>query len=36
MAKKKNVKIKSIEESLWDSANKLRGSVESAGIKIDC
>jgi type I restriction enzyme M protein len=33
MAKKKNVKTKSIEESLWDSANKLRGSVESAEYK---
>ena len=33
MAKKKTVKTKSIEESLWDSANKLRGSVESAEYK---
>jgi len=33
MAKKKNVKTKSIEESLWESANKLRGSVESAEYK---
>lgn len=33
MAKKKNIKTKSIEESLWDSANKLRGSVESAEYK---
>jgi len=31
--KKKTVKTKSIEESLWDSANKLRGSVESAEYK---
>tara|TARA_Y100000114_G_C11759600_1_gene328806 strand:+ start:243 stop:1811 length:1569 start_codon:yes stop_codon:yes gene_type:complete len=34
MAKKaKNKKTKSIEETLWDSANKLRGSVESAEYK---
>ena len=33
MAKKKAVKTKSIEESLWESANKLRGSVESAEYK---
>lgn len=35
MAKKKNnnKKVKSIEESLWDSANKLRGSVESSEYK---
>lgn len=33
MAKKKAVKQKSIEESLWDSANKLRGSVEPAEYK---
>ncbi len=33
MAKKKVVKQKSIEESLWDSANKLRGSVEPAEYK---
>ncbi|PQJ32378.1 DNA methyltransferase [Nonlabens arenilitoris] len=33
MAKKKQVKEKSIEESLWQSANKLRGSVESAEYK---
>lgn len=34
MAKKaKIVKQKSIEETLWDSANKLRGSVESAEYK---
>ncbi len=34
MAKKNgNVKEKSIEESLWDSANKLRGSVEPAEYK---
>jgi type I restriction enzyme M protein len=32
-AKKKVVKIKSIEETLWESANKLRGSVESAEYK---
>jgi type I restriction enzyme M protein len=31
MAKEK--KVKSIEETLWDSANKLRGSVESAEYK---
>ncbi len=31
--KKKVVKIKSIEETLWESANKLRGSVESAEYK---
>jgi type I restriction enzyme M protein len=33
MAKKKVVKTKSIEDSLWDSANKLRGSVEPAEYK---
>ena len=33
MAKKKQEKEKSIEESLWQSANKLRGSVESAEYK---
>ena len=34
MAKKaKNKKTKSIEETLWDSANKLRGSVEPAEYK---
>lgn len=36
MAKKNgngNGKQKSIEESLWDSANKLRGSVEPAEYK---
>lgn len=34
MAKKKTTKkAKSFEESLWDSANKLRGSVESAEYK---
>jgi len=33
MAKKKTIKTKSIEESLWESANKLRGSVESAEYK---
>lgn len=34
MAKKaNNKKTKSIEESLWDSANKLRGSVESSEYK---
>ncbi len=32
-AKKKVVKIKSIEETLWESANKLRGSVEPAEYK---
>jgi type I restriction-modification system DNA methylase subunit len=31
MAKEK--KVKNIEETLWDSANKLRGSVESAEYK---
>lgn len=30
---KKQIKEKSIEESLWESANKLRGSVESAEYK---
>jgi type I restriction enzyme M protein len=30
---KKNVKEKSIEETLWDSANKLRGTVESSEYK---
>ena len=29
MVNKKQVKEKSIEETLWDSVNKLRGSVES-------
>lgn len=33
MAKKTNKKSKSIEETLWDSANKLRGSVESSEYK---
>jgi type I restriction enzyme M protein len=34
MAKEKKIKkAKSIEESLWDSANKLRGSVEAAEYK---
>jgi type I restriction enzyme M protein len=33
MAKNNNKKTKSIEESLWDSANKLRGSVESSEYK---
>lgn len=34
MAKEKKVKkVKSIEETLWDSANKLRGSVEPAEYK---
>ncbi|MED3835909.1 class I SAM-dependent DNA methyltransferase [Peribacillus frigoritolerans] len=33
MAKKKQTKEKSIEETLWDSANKLRGSVEAAEYK---
>ena len=31
MAKEK--KVKNIEETLWDSANKLRGSVESSEYK---
>jgi type I restriction enzyme M protein len=29
----KQIKEKSIEESLWDSANKLRGTVESSEYK---
>ncbi len=33
MATKKQTKEKSIEETLWDSANKLRGSVEPAEYK---
>ncbi|WJW97222.1 type I restriction-modification system subunit M [Priestia aryabhattai] len=33
MVKKKQKKEKSIEETLWDSANKLRGSVEPAEYK---
>lgn len=33
MAKKKAGKQKSMEESLWDSANKLRGTVESSEYK---
>lgn len=33
MAKKKQAKEKSIEETLWDSANKLRGSVEASEYK---
>jgi type I restriction enzyme M protein len=33
MAKKKQAKQISIEETLWDSANKLRGSVESSEYK---
>jgi len=33
MAKKTTIKQKSMEESLWDSANKLRGSVESSEYK---
>ncbi|MDQ0246490.1 type I restriction enzyme M protein [Bacillus fengqiuensis] len=33
MAKKKQTKEKSMEETLWDSANKLRGSVESSEYK---
>lgn len=33
MAKKKQVKEKSMEETLWDSANKLRGSVEASEYK---
>lgn len=33
MAKKKETKQKSIEETLWDSANKLRGSVEPSEYK---
>nr|WP_259547402.1 type I restriction-modification system subunit M N-terminal domain-containing protein [Heyndrickxia oleronia] len=33
MAIKKQVKEKSMEETLWDSANKLRGSVEASEYK---
>ena len=33
MAKKSIVKTKSIEETLWDSANKLRGTVECLVLK---
>ncbi|ABS73099.1 N-6 DNA methylase [Bacillus velezensis] len=33
MAKKKDTKEKSMEETLWDSANKLRGSVEASEYK---
>lgn len=33
MAKKATKKVKSIEETLWDSANKLRGTVESSEYK---
>ncbi|MEA2028363.1 MAG: type I restriction-modification system subunit M N-terminal domain-containing protein, partial [Campylobacterota bacterium] len=33
MAKAKAKKQKSMEETLWDSANKLRGSVESSEYK---
>jgi type I restriction enzyme M protein len=33
MAKKLNGKQKSMEESLWDSANKLRRTVESSEYK---
>ncbi len=33
MAKKQNGKQKSMEETLWDSANKLRGTVESSEYK---
>ncbi|QVY61947.1 type I restriction-modification system subunit M [Cytobacillus gottheilii] len=33
MVNKKQVKEKSIEETLWDSANKLRGSVEASEYK---
>jgi type I restriction enzyme M protein len=33
MAKKKQIKEISIEETLWDSANKLRGSVEASEYK---
>ncbi|GGB62241.1 hypothetical protein GCM10011409_44270 [Lentibacillus populi] len=33
MAKKKQLNDKSIEETLWDSANKLRGSVETSEYK---
>lgn len=33
MAKKTTTKTKSIEETLWDSANKLRGTVESSEYK---
>ena len=32
MAKKKKIKEKAIEEALWESANKLRGSVEPSGL----
>jgi type I restriction enzyme M protein len=33
MAKKKQVKEITVEESLWNSANKLRGSVEPSKYK---
>mgnify|MGYP001488275532 FL=1 len=33
MAKNKQVKEKSMEETLWESANKLRGSIESSEYK---
>lgn len=33
MAKKKQLKEKSMEETLWDSANKLRGSIEASEYK---
>ena len=33
MSKKRNEEVKSIEISLWDAANKLRGSVEPAEYK---
>jgi type I restriction enzyme M protein len=33
MAKNNHQKKKSIEETLWDSANKLRGTVESSEYK---
>jgi type I restriction enzyme M protein len=33
MAKKKVTKEKSIEENLWDSTNKLRGTVELSEYK---
>ncbi len=33
MAKKTAKKLKGFEESLWDTANKLRGTVESSEYK---
>ncbi len=36
MATKTAAKTKSTEEILWDSANKLRGSVEPSGIQACC